>query len=227
MSLQKYPPQDFSFLQKELHKFLNPKMIISSIHCIRCKNAIWIHSPRKNKHVLDLCIAKKDKGKCEYHPYQNWYIDRKWSNASINYRKLLNSKQKNKGTWKYENNEEKTKMKGNLVEAVVVPDGLHKGSILDENLKEVVLPNGKITQYLDFKVSVDDFKEVESLKFGVPWYETPNELSALGVLLQNLGVDLGEFDTSIDIIGKKIQYLTNTDKNGYAKIIIKSIKPLE
>lgn len=224
MSLQSFPPQDFESLQKQLQQLLSSKTIATGVHCIRCKHGIWKHDSKKNRQCMVGCMSKECGNGCIYHPYQKWYLDRKWSEASINYRKLLDSKN---NKWRYKTTEEKTKMKGKLEEAVSVPDGLHTGSILGEELREVTLPDGKKTEYLDFKVSVDDFKDVESLKFGVPWYNIPTEKSSLGILLTALGVPLGNFDTEKDIVGKKIQYLTNTDKKGYAKVLLESVKPVK
>lgn len=117
----------------------------------------------------------------------------------------------------------KQKMKGTLEEGVKIPDGVHTGTVVSEELR-TVQHNGDEFQYLDFRVSIDDVEEVETLKFGVPYKEKPSINSNFGQLLLQLGVDIGGFDTEKDVVGQQIQYQTITDKKGMARIVIESIK---
>lgn len=118
---------------------------------------------------------------------------------------------------------EEEKMKGKLKEGVKVPEGVHTGTIVEEELRQLE-HKGNTIEYLDFKVTVDDFDDVESLKFGVPFSEEPTLYSKYGKLLALCGADLGDFDTEKDIIGKKIRYQTTNDDNGFARVIFDSIK---
>jgi len=135
-------------------------------------------------------------------------------------KKLIQSKPE-EFTYKKEVDE---KMKGKLRKGIEIPDGVHEGTIVSEDLREQEF-QGQTIRYLDFKVSMDDVDKDQTVKFGVPYTEEPTERSQFGKLLSKLGVDLDSaFNTEKDVIGKKIRYQTTTDDKGYAKVVLDTIK---
>lgn len=117
------------------------------------------------------------------------------------------------------------KMKGILTKGVSIPDGIHKGKIVSEEIRDIEY-QGRMISYLDFKVTYDETEN--TIKFGFPHYANPSEKSSLGRFLAKMGVALEEeFDTEKDILGKSIQYQTITDDSGFAKVIIDTIKKIK
>lgn len=116
-----------------------------------------------------------------------------------------------------------------------IEDGLHIGTIkaLDENEREGTDKQGKKVKfsYTDIIISVDGTEtdgEPKELKYGCPTPKggTINPKSKLGKIL-SLFVNLEEgapIDTEQILIGKKIQFQTSTNDNGFSEILDKSIK---
>lgn len=114
-------------------------------------------------------------------------------------------------------------VKGKLVKGKKIPDGVHTGTIEEEEIRKTEYQNKEVV-YIDFKVSVDDMDN-QTVKFGYPYYENPSDQSGMGKFLQHMGIDIEKgFDTEKDVVGQKIQYQTMTDDSGFARVIPDSIK---
>lgn len=125
----------------------------------------------------------------------------------------------------------RSKMDIPVEESMSIPDGIHKGEIVD--IKQRDYPT---YSYIDFIMTVDKLKNSEgkqiTLKAGFPLPATVN--SSLGKFLTVMGFNLvaGKKlkDVEKELMGKKIQYQTNQeqgkDGNIYSNILKNTIKPM-
>jgi hypothetical protein len=110
-----------NIMDKQISKFLTPNMIHTSIHCIRCINAIWINTnpPR---------MVKCNKNPCEYQPFKNWHIDRPYLAAAQRHIKFLAGETVliNSGDYVLRNMEENRKMvKAMVKKGIDLAEGRH------------------------------------------------------------------------------------------------------
>lgn len=85
--------------------------------------------------------------------------------------------------------------------------------------------------YIDVLVQLDDYPEIQPIKAGFSCKNWEiSEVSALGLFLRNSGLNYVENDElTFDkikehLLGKQIEFTTYNDKNGFAKIVLNTIK---
>lgn len=127
-----------------------------------------------------------------------------------------------------ENN--KTKMEYEMKKGLVIPDGVHIGHIVDEEVRSQQW-NGKEISYQDLVVSVEDTlsQDGKPIQIKVSYPASLTENSALNKLLERLGIRLkiGERFDSKTLVGRKVAYQTmtkKTDRGEFAEILKETLK---
>lgn len=120
-------------------------------------------------------------------------------------------------------------VKGSEPKTVNIEDGLHIGVI--QNIEERT-PEGKNYTYLDLHIALEGKEDIE-LKVG---YSLPNadvglnKNQDLGKLVKRMtGKDISvgaDYDLEALLKGKKVQFQTVENDNGYSEIIKPSVKPV-
>lgn len=109
-----------------------------------------------------------------------------------------------------------------------LPEGKHKGTIIDLEKREVELGNGGTATYLDLQIDVASVKEDTQVTAGYPFNISQN--SRLGKLLKRFGKDLdvGENINVKDVVvGRPITFLVQEDDEGYSNVLPETVKPAD
>jgi len=119
-------------------------------------------------------------------------------------------------------------VKGSEPKTIQIEDGLHFGTIqsVDERLVD-----GKDYSYLDLVVALED-QEVE-LKVGYPLPKVGKGLNSkqnLGKLVERMTkqsiVANQEYNLETIFLGKRVQFVTLQNENGYSDVTPDSLKPV-
>jgi len=119
-------------------------------------------------------------------------------------------------------------VKGSEPKTIQIKDGLHFGTIqsVDERLVD-----GKDYSYLDLVVALED-QDVE-LKVGYPLPKAGKGLNSkqnLGKLVERMTkqgiVANQEYDLAAIFLGKRVQFVTLQNENGYSDVTPDSLKPV-
>ena len=125
--------------------------------------------------------------------------------------------------------QEEQKMEYEMKKGLVIPDGVHVGKIVAEEVRNVQW-NGKEVSYQDLELTDDSILvDNKPIRLRVSYPANLSENSALYKTLERLGVrlNIGEKFDSKTLVGRKVAYQTmtkKTDRGEFAEVLKDTVK---